>query len=562
MDRLTVYSNLKAQLANAGPGGSCYKDWTPFNVKEIRQFLGLYIWNGISPSPRIDMKLKSPFEDPVHGNQYLYNHIGPHGAQRFRHFRAFFACQDPRAAPPCRKANPLFKVSLVVKWINYLGPIAVDLGKSISIDEQTVGFQGRHADKQRISYKAEGDGFQCDVIAQEGFTYQVYFRNEPPPAQYTSKGFAPLHARCLWLLDSLKDKYHRCWMDNLYLSANFAKACCNHPMRVLIAGVTRKNGRGLPAHVLQEDAKNKKAQLAVRGTVKAAELVGDQDCKSLLAVSVYDTKPVHFLSMTTECIKWMQKERQVYDPQRENNVPLKFLRLNINNDYNNDMGHVDIADQLRGNYRMDHWQRQYKWWWSIWLWGFGVLLVNAYVFYKKVMEEAGVPKKDWLTQFEFRRQIALAWVQFDECSVKERKKKNLPTSVSVLTKRKEPPQVQTSGRPKRRKSLGDYSVATTTPTTLSGITTDTESKKKRSTPFTDSTLLSANGPFQRRLEPLLGHFCVAVEGRPKCALHRWASGLEQTSNVFNCSYCGISLCVDCFVLFHTLSREALYEKKE
>jgi hypothetical protein len=32
--------------------------------------------------------------------------------------------------------------------------------------------------------------------------------------------------------------------------------------------------------------------------------------------------------------------------------------------------------------------------------------------------------------------------------------------------------------------------------------------------------------------------------------------------VFNCSYCGISLCVDCFVLFHTLSREALYEKKE
>jgi hypothetical protein len=83
MDKLTIYTNLEAQLANAGPRGSCYKDFTQFNVNKIRQFLGLYIWNGISPSPRINMKLKSPFEDPVHGNRYLYNHIGPHGAQQF-----------------------------------------------------------------------------------------------------------------------------------------------------------------------------------------------------------------------------------------------------------------------------------------------------------------------------------------------------------------------------------------------------------------------------------------------------------------------------------------------
>jgi hypothetical protein len=99
----------------------------------------------------------------------------------------------------------LFKVSLLIKWINYVGPIAADLGESISINKQTVGFQGHHADKARITYKTKGDGFQCNVICQEGFTYQVYFRNEPPPVQYTSKGFAPLDGRSLWLLESLKD---------------------------------------------------------------------------------------------------------------------------------------------------------------------------------------------------------------------------------------------------------------------------------------------------------------------------------------------------------------------
>jgi hypothetical protein len=35
-------------------------------------------------------------------------------------------------------------------------------GKWISIDEQTLGFQGRSGLKLKISYKKEGDGFQCD----------------------------------------------------------------------------------------------------------------------------------------------------------------------------------------------------------------------------------------------------------------------------------------------------------------------------------------------------------------------------------------------------------------
>jgi hypothetical protein len=156
---------------------------------------------------------------------------------------------------------------------------------------------------------------------------------------------------------------------------------------------------------------------------------GDHHCPDLLAASVYDTKPVHFLTMISESIRWMEKERGIFDPTKEEMVGMKFLRLNINDEYNMDMGHVNVADQLRGYYQMDHWQRQYKWWWSIWLWEFGVLLVNAYVFYKKVMEESGVPKKNRLTQYEFRREIALAWIQIDECSVEERKRKNLPLIV-------------------------------------------------------------------------------------------------------------------------------------
>jgi hypothetical protein len=150
----------------------------------------------------------------------------------------------------------------------------------------------------------------------------------------------------------------------------------------------------------------------------------------------------------------------------------------MNNDYNIDMGHVDVADQLRGNYRMDHWQRQYKWWWSVWLWGFGVLLVNAYVYYKKVMEEA-----------------------------------------------------------------------------------DSTIKKKRGSAIKDSTLTAITGAFCRRLDPTVGHWCIEVPHRPKCALHRWASGLEQTTNVYSCSFCCVTLCVECFKIFHTVKSYDLIKNK-
>ena len=49
------------------------------------------------------------------------------------------------------------------------------LGHDISGNEQTIGFQGHHADKLRITYKAEGDGFQCDAICDAGYTQTFFF---------------------------------------------------------------------------------------------------------------------------------------------------------------------------------------------------------------------------------------------------------------------------------------------------------------------------------------------------------------------------------------------------
>jgi hypothetical protein len=334
---------------------------------------------------------------------------------------------------------------------------------------------------------------------------------------------------------------------------------------VKIAGVTRKTGRGLPACVLQEEAKTKRLQMAARGTVKAAILKGDKDCKDLVACSFYDTKPVHILSMLCDSIKWIEKYRLVYDPEQAKMVGMKYLRLNMNDDYNNDMGHVDVADQLRGNYRMDRWIRQYKWWWSIWIWGFGVLQVNAYLFYQKMMDEFGVPKRDRLSQYDFRHSIALAWCSKDEPSMKQRRRANLPNTETVAGKRKAAPP-PTYARISRRKT-SDTRTLESTPVSIVAVdnaTKESSTKKGKASAVTDSSLTSTVGPFSRRLDRDAGHWMTEVPNRPKCALHRWACGNDMSHrlNVHACSFCMVNLCIDCFRIFHTEAGDKMVEQKK
>ena len=123
----------------------------------------------------------------------------------------------------------------------------------ISGDEQTIDFQGKHSDKLCITYKTEGDGFQCDALCESGFTWTFYFRNQPALKKYLQQGYAPLHSHILGMFDQLDEKHHNCWFDNLYLSAKFCRAAFTHPNVVHIAGPTRKSGRGLPQCVLQEE---------------------------------------------------------------------------------------------------------------------------------------------------------------------------------------------------------------------------------------------------------------------------------------------------------------------
>ena len=278
------------------------------------------------------------------------------------------------------------------------------LGSHPAGDEQTMRFQGRSAFKMRITYKAEGDGFQCDAICQDGFTYCFYFRQSPPPAKFTTMGFSPLHARILGLFETLPDAWYRITFDNLYISAKFIKQALK--MKVLVGGVARQSGRGVPEIVKQEKKTSREDVEAVRGTVKAAVQRGAAATEpNLVAVSCYDQKPVYYLTTMAECIEWIIKNKKVFSAALKKMITVNFLRLNILDEYNFNMNSVDIADQLRNYLRLDKNIRNWKWWWALFFWGMGVTSVNSYVLYKMFHRSQGHTPK---THYDFQRLIVLA----------------------------------------------------------------------------------------------------------------------------------------------------------
>jgi hypothetical protein len=99
----TKYTNNKAISCQAGAGEAIYCKFKPFSMVEIRQHLGLYIFNGLTPSPRVEMKFQLQTSDPVHGNDFIKNAFGPGAECRHWHFKCFFAIQDPLVPLPAGK---------------------------------------------------------------------------------------------------------------------------------------------------------------------------------------------------------------------------------------------------------------------------------------------------------------------------------------------------------------------------------------------------------------------------------------------------------------------------
>ena len=65
----------------------------------------------------------------------------------------------------------------------------------------------------------------------------------------------------------------------------------------------RKGTRDIPPRTIQDVSKSKKGHIETRGTPKEAVTEGNPTFTNLIEASVYDTTPVHYISMVSEELK-------------------------------------------------------------------------------------------------------------------------------------------------------------------------------------------------------------------------------------------------------------------
>ena len=526
------YTNLKADLCHAGH--KMYKSWIPFSTKEIKQFVGLYVLDGISPSPRFEMKFNTQLEDPANGNDLCHDAFGSNAGERFKMFKCFFAVQDPRLENKPKKTHPNFKVDPFMLHLLQCFASMWDLGSDLSLDEATQGFKGRHYLKAKIKYKKAGDGYLIDCIGDDGFIYTMFLRTNPAPRKWIELGFCPTQARVLFLLDQLPGKYYRCYMDNLFMSAKLCRtAYVSLESKVLLHGVTRVSGRGLPKSVIQEPVTTLNELQTLTGTTKAAVIIGDNECPALIAFSVYDSKPVHFLSSIATEIKWLRKDRKIYDYMVDDCVRMNFLRTNFQEMYNYGMNKIDLGDQYRTYYKMNHWKRQTKWWMALWLFGIQVSVVNAYVAYSAMcIQLYNMNKKEILTHYEFQKYLALALINEEKWGPHSENWRK------VLTKKGKGVAYSNEYQPMEKPNKDTIQATRINEQTLDPITGKLRNR------------LCYGGPHNLRHIPV-----KCSQREPLCALHRFAFGRENSSGKLRaqcmwCNDCNVILCISCFEKFH------------
>ncbi len=91
-----AYSNTKVMLNGAGEEGHIFAGkHHPFTNRDTVSMLGVYILDGLAPSPQLIQRMQLQSKQPTHGNNRVAAAFGMGCQQKHRSFQYFFVCQDP-----------------------------------------------------------------------------------------------------------------------------------------------------------------------------------------------------------------------------------------------------------------------------------------------------------------------------------------------------------------------------------------------------------------------------------------------------------------------------------
>lgn len=310
---------------------------------------------------------------------------------RFEMILRYLHCNDNTLIQKT-STDRLLKIRPVINGLNQKFQDVYNGTRQLSVDESMILFKGRNTMKQYCPMKPIKRGYKMWCLAdQKGYIkrFSIY-QGKDVALEDKYDGFGLGERVVLSLTENERGKNKMIFFDNYFTSIRLLEKLKTE--QILACGTIRSNRKFTPQN-LKPDKKMKRGDWDFRVSTNGISYYKWMDRKGIYLASNFHGSE----STTVSRGDHKGEKSEVACP-----VVIK--------DYNNFMGGVDQADQLRSFYAID--RKSKKWWHRIFWALVEVAFVNSHIVFCQQNEK--------ISLYQYRRSVAQGLMTFKKLSVNKR----------------------------------------------------------------------------------------------------------------------------------------------
>ena len=273
VDQTNIYANQVTTKRTRNDSLTSYarhRKWSATTKDEIKTFLGILLWMGLSRKLTIDSYWS---QCPLYKNEIA-------GKMSRNRFELLLNCIHFSDNEELEDGNRLWKIQPLMDLLLKKYKAVYSPGMDVVIDETIIPWRGRLKFKQYIPNKAHKYGIKLfKLCTTDGFTYNMEIYAGKSDTGVREKGVAK--KVCEKLMIGLLNEGRTLYVDNFYTSYELAVSFLQQKTHVV--GTLRSSKKNMPKEVM--DAKLKKG-----------EMISREDENGIVVLKWRDTRDVRMLS--------------------------------------------------------------------------------------------------------------------------------------------------------------------------------------------------------------------------------------------------------------------------
>ena len=418
--------NTNAYAARKLAGGDPFphaRAWHPTSPAEIKVFVGILIYMGGHHITSVEDLWRRDGKVPSHlPSQYM-------SRVRFEQIQRFLKVSDPREDDERKRSNSKewwYKVELMANCFQEAAARYYQPGSWLAVDEIMVRCFGRTNHSYRMPHKPIKQGYKIFALAERGYVFAIAWTSKLWGIMELFKypGLSPTASMVLNLITKLPrlptraegsekrgpEVNYSIYMDNFFTSIPLFKEL--HHIGCGACGTARQKASFIPKALAELKEHSRNIDWGTAFFVLKDDVLcwAWQDNNIVLGLTTMHT-PDTVLTLPRKRPAETSTNGHIVRPVFGDEVIKELGIPKFIDDYNQHMGGVDIANQLRASYESH--RKKLRIWFPLFYFFLDVSIVNAYRMHRIWLEQTeGSTAAERTSQKEFRIDLYCRLFQF------------------------------------------------------------------------------------------------------------------------------------------------------